>query len=355
MSFLSGLIFSPICVFILYIFNWFIGHFGLSIVNYKNLVRNCYDTADIFIGQEHTSTGLDYGYNFYNGNKSLSPKEAQLNKYKYMWDKLKLREGSHLLDIGCGYGDWMVYCKSKGVKCIGINISKSQCVSAKKRNLNIINKDWEQVTDDDLPTKFDAITCMDTIEHYVNPFDKFKLNKSDAKYEKLMNFIANNLKDKGIFLTSCLFLQTPCKNWTPYLWLSAFCIDYSMSGYYPQLNASTGSDMGYDQLTCAAKKHDLKLISSMDTTENYRISQVWNTECWQNAKNLNSKSIYWLIKNIIQTYYSSPSFGMSFLGYFNIGWTSFWGKEPLNDKYDSELRKKITHVRSFVAVYSKKY
>ena len=346
---IASILISPIYCFVFYIFNWMLGHIGLSIIDFKELVKNCYDTADTYIGKDHTSTGLDYGYNLYDGNRDLSAKQAQLIKYEYMWNSLRLKDGSKLLDIGCGYGDWMMYCKNKGVFCTGINISKKQSMSAIKRGLNVINKDWEE---SQLNTKFDAITCMDTIEHYVSPFDKLFLSKSDEKYEKLMGFIKHNLSTDGMFLTSCLFLQKPYKNWNMYLWLSAFVIDYSMGGYYPRLNTCVGGDMGVDQLTVAAKKHKLRLDNFIDTTENYRISQVWNQDCWQNSDNLRKKDIVWLVRNIIYTYFDSPSFFMSLLGYYNIGWTSFWGEDPLCQEYNSEYRQSISYIRCFIAIYS---
>jgi cyclopropane fatty-acyl-phospholipid synthase-like methyltransferase len=345
---LLSIIFAPIVTFIFYIINWFSGHIGLSFINHKELVCNCYNIADIFIGQEHTSTGLDFGYNFYDGNKSLSPLEAQQKKYEFMWNKLNLEPGHNLLDIGCGYGDWIKYCMNKGVNCIGINISKSQCISATKRGIKIINKDWELVNSSDLVIKFDAITSIDAIEHYVSPFDKFNIKISNKKYEKLFSFIKSNLKDNGLFLTSCLFLQTPYSKWNIYLWISAFIIDYSMSGYYPQLNSDK---FGNDQLTLAAKKNNMKLLSQLDTTENYRITQIWNNECWQNCKNLNKKSTLKLILNLIIAYFNSPSFFMSLIGYFDIGWTTFWGENALSVNYDENYRQNVSHIRCFIATY----
>lgn len=350
LAFLLSFLLSPVVSFLLYVLNWFQAHLtGISFVNHKSLVRNCYDTADNFIGNKHTDTGLDYGYNFYNGDQSLKPKEAQLAKYEYMWKKLELAAGKKLLDIGCGYGDWMKYCQNRGVEVLGINISASQCKKLRERGLPVINKDWEQVTFDELKlTKFDAITCMDTIEHYASPFHKFRRHLSDRKYQNLFDLIKGSLTRDGIFLTSCLFQQTPYRQWSLKLWTAAFIIDHSMGGYYPQLN---GTIMGHDQLTVAASRNHLKLHEALDTTENYRISQVWNTESWQNANNLSNKSVLWLVWNIFKTYFTSPSFFMSLIGYFNLGWTTFWGEDPLNPEYNEPRRKRISHIRCYMATY----
>ena len=38
--------------------------------------------------------GLDYGFNYYNGDYSKSRREAQLDKYEHAWSKLKLKPGN---------------------------------------------------------------------------------------------------------------------------------------------------------------------------------------------------------------------------------------------------------------------
>ena len=109
--------------------------------------------------------------------------------------------------------------------------------------------------------------------------------------------------------------------------------------------------MGFDQLSVAAYTNHLKLHKALDTTENYRISQVWNTESWQNANNLSNKSSLWLILNVCKIYFTSPSFFMSLIGYFNIGWTTFWGEKPLSHHYNEQFRQRVSHIRCFMATY----
>ena len=58
---------------------------------------------------------------------------AQENKYENILKKLKLKEGDHILEVGCGWGGFMDYAARKGVKVTGLTISKKQYEFAKKR------------------------------------------------------------------------------------------------------------------------------------------------------------------------------------------------------------------------------
>ena len=58
---------------------------------------------------------------------------AQENKYENILKKLKLKDGDHILEVGCGWGGFMEYAARKGVKVTGVTISKEQYDFAKKR------------------------------------------------------------------------------------------------------------------------------------------------------------------------------------------------------------------------------
>jgi cyclopropane-fatty-acyl-phospholipid synthase len=59
---------------------------------------------------------------------------AQDAKLDYIAKKLRLREGEHLLDIGCGWGGFLVHAAAKyGVKAHGVTLSLRQAEIARKR------------------------------------------------------------------------------------------------------------------------------------------------------------------------------------------------------------------------------
>ena len=47
--------------------------------------------------------------------------EAQENKYRLVFDKLRLQPGDRLLDVGCGWGGMVRYAARRGVRAIGVD------------------------------------------------------------------------------------------------------------------------------------------------------------------------------------------------------------------------------------------
>src|SRR4029077_5781733 len=52
--------------------------------------------------------------------------EAQANKYRLVFEKLRLKPGDRLLDVGCGWGGMVRYAARHGVKAIGGTLSRGQ-------------------------------------------------------------------------------------------------------------------------------------------------------------------------------------------------------------------------------------
>ncbi len=51
---------------------------------------------------------------------------AQERKYQNILDQLQLKEGDHILEVGCGWGGFMEYAARKGVRVTGVTISQEQ-------------------------------------------------------------------------------------------------------------------------------------------------------------------------------------------------------------------------------------
>ncbi len=115
--------------------------------------------------------------------------EAQLNKLELACQKLQLKPGLRLLDIGCGWGGMAKYAaKHYGVSVVGITVSKEQKVLAEEAckglPVEIRLQDYR-----DLHEKFDRVVSIGMFEHvgYKN-------------YLTYMRSVHRNLKDDGIFL-----------------------------------------------------------------------------------------------------------------------------------------------------------
>ena len=52
--------------------------------------------------------------------------EAQENKYRLVFEKLRLQPGDRLLDVGCGWGGMVRFAARRGVRVIGATLSAEQ-------------------------------------------------------------------------------------------------------------------------------------------------------------------------------------------------------------------------------------
>lgn len=94
---------------------------------------------------------------------------AQENKYRLVFEKLGLKEGDRLLDIGCGWGGMVRYAARRGVKAIGATLSKEQAAWAQKAIADEGLSDLAEVRFSDyrdiVESNFDAVSSIGLTEH----------------------------------------------------------------------------------------------------------------------------------------------------------------------------------------------
>ena len=87
-------------------------------------IHHHYDVSNTFyehvLGPSMTYTCAAYPH------EGASLEEAQDNKYRLVFDKLRLKEGDRLLDVGCGWGGMVRYAARRGVRAIGATLSREQ-------------------------------------------------------------------------------------------------------------------------------------------------------------------------------------------------------------------------------------
>ncbi|MCH7568868.1 MAG: cyclopropane fatty acyl phospholipid synthase [Nanoarchaeota archaeon] len=150
------------------------------------------------VGEKHYDLGNDlfismldkrmtYSCGYWKDAKNLDA--AQGAKLDLICKKLGLKKGDKILDIGCGWGNFLKYAAEKyGIKGVGITISKEQVKLAKELckglDVEIRLQDYR-----DIEEKFDHIVSIGMIEHvgYKN-------------YETFMKKVKSLLKDDGLFL-----------------------------------------------------------------------------------------------------------------------------------------------------------
>jgi len=115
--------------------------------------------------------------------------EAQEAKLELVCRKLELKPGQHVLDIGCGWGSFMIYAAEKyGVAATGVTVSKEQVELGRKRagNLPVTFelKDYRETTG-----CYDHVVSLGMFEH-VGP----------RNHRTFMEVTNRVLKDEGLFL-----------------------------------------------------------------------------------------------------------------------------------------------------------
>ena len=95
--------------------------------------------------------------------------QAQENKYRLVLDKLALRPGDRLLDIGCGWGAMVRYAARHGIRVLGVTLSRQQAVWAQKAIADEGLADLAEVRHCDYrevrETDFDAVSSIGLTEH----------------------------------------------------------------------------------------------------------------------------------------------------------------------------------------------
>ncbi|WP_445167462.1 class I SAM-dependent methyltransferase [Mycolicibacterium sp. Dal123E01] len=123
--------------------------------------------------------------------------EAQENKYRLVFEKLRLKPGDRLLDVGCGWGGMVRYAARHGVKAIGVTLSREQAAWAQEAIAEQGLADLAEVryTDyrDVLESGFDAVSSIGLTEHI-----------GVANYPAYFAFLKTKLRVGGLLLNHCI-------------------------------------------------------------------------------------------------------------------------------------------------------
>ncbi|WP_433609358.1 class I SAM-dependent methyltransferase [Prescottella agglutinans] len=159
------------------------------------VIHHHYDVSNTFyeyvLGPSMTYTCAAYE----SADQSLE--DAQENKYRLVFDKLGLKEGDRLLDIGCGWGGMVRYAARRGVKVIGATLSREQAEWAQKTIVEEGLSDLAEVRFSDYrdvpETGFDAISSIGLTEHI-----------GVHNYPAYFGFMKDKLREGGRLLNHCI-------------------------------------------------------------------------------------------------------------------------------------------------------
>ena len=143
----------------------------------------------------------DFSAAKYDGDFSLSLKEAQRRKHSYVAEQIGIGPGRRILDLGCGWGPLLDFIRSRGGSGVGVTLSSAQAAACRRHGLDVHLHDAREVTRDTFG-RFDAVASLGAFEHFCSPEDH-RAGRQDELYRGLFARIGSMLPDKGRF-----FLQT---------------------------------------------------------------------------------------------------------------------------------------------------
>ncbi len=177
-----------------YLLRMFLKPFGLLKLLEGREVRRHYDLGNDFY-EKWLDSSMTYSCAFFT-SPEMNLEEAQREKRRIIYEKLQLKEGDRLLDIGCGWGSLIIEAVlDYGVKAVGITLSKNQYeyVKAKIRELGL-----EKSTEvyfmhyEDLPKlgmTFNKIVSVGMYEHV-----------GKGRHRRFFETVASLLDEGGLFL-----------------------------------------------------------------------------------------------------------------------------------------------------------
>ncbi|PRI15017.1 SAM-dependent methyltransferase [Mycobacterium shigaense] len=158
-------------------------------------IHHHYDVSNTFyewvLGPSMTYTCAVYPH------ADATLEEAQENKYRLVFDKLRLQPGDRLLDVGCGWGGMVRYAARRGVRVIGATLSAEQASWARKAIADEGLGDLAEVRHSDYrdvpETGFDAVSSIGLTEHI-----------GVRNYPSYFGFLKSRLRTGGLLLNHCI-------------------------------------------------------------------------------------------------------------------------------------------------------
>jgi cyclopropane-fatty-acyl-phospholipid synthase len=139
-----------------------------TIARDRRAVRHHYDVGNGFFAL-FLDRSMTYSCAYFSGGAETL-EEAQEAKLELVCRKLALQKGERVLDVGCGWGSFVIHAATRhGVSAVGITLSEQQAQLARERareagvadRVEFRVADYREVSDG----PFDAIASIGMVEH----------------------------------------------------------------------------------------------------------------------------------------------------------------------------------------------
>lgn len=190
--------------------------------------------------------------------------DAQTDKNLMLLDKLNVKEGTRIIDLGCGYGNLLIEAKKRGAICYGVSICKHHIDFIKKQyDIDGIIADFKNLPTE-LDGKFDCVVANGSLEH-LGFIEDVNNNTLNEKYENFFRGVSRIIDDKSdnrqIFITCLHKNDERGKNWSMWDFFNGYLIQMTYGGFYPSSPAGLTNNM-----------KDFTIESQVDATIHYDLS-----------------------------------------------------------------------------------
>ncbi len=114
-------------------------------------------------------------------------------KYLYrLAQRLSIQKNQQVLDVACGLGQWIKVCTELGAVAAGVDISEKAIDICKQDSPDI---EFHAVPAENLPfddNRFDLVTCLGSLEHFVDPIKSIKEMIRTAKHDATFILLVPN-------------------------------------------------------------------------------------------------------------------------------------------------------------------
>ncbi|HUI69933.1 MAG TPA: class I SAM-dependent methyltransferase [Spirochaetia bacterium] len=166
----------------------------------KRDVERIYSALDYIFRRSLGATG-DYSGALFGGDFTLSLQDAQRRKHERVVNALGLQQGDRVLDLGCGWGGFLAFARSRGISGVGVTLSSRQVASCGRMGLEVYERDCRRIDPSELG-QFDGLASLGAFEHFCS-IEEGQGGRQEAVYRDFFRNAA-----RLIPLGRRLFLQT---------------------------------------------------------------------------------------------------------------------------------------------------
>ena len=106
----------------------------------------------------------------YDGDFSKTLEQAQAAKHQYILNSINFRPGFRTLDVGCGWGGFLLTLRDRGGVGVGLTLASGQHRFCRRHGLDTRLEDWKHIVPASIGG-FDAVVSVGAFEHFCSEED----------------------------------------------------------------------------------------------------------------------------------------------------------------------------------------